>query len=461
MKTLELTKIRSIKVFEVELSKPLAPLTDLQGSEAVWLLVTLHGLPVGDVKFSNIIPRLEPDFLVEKIVTELGWNILLHLLEDSLLAQSGYSAHFIPEVTAGEKPERERLVSLLANLQTQEGIEPPCIAWRRSKATWSVTVGVCTRNGAAQLGTCLDALEKVDYPNFEILVIDNAPEDDSTWRVVERYNSPKIRYLIEPRPGVSWARNRAIKEAHGDIIAFADDDARPDSLWLLSLVAALQRPATSLVVGAAYPQEIKNEAQVHCAHNWGHDKGFVRREYSRRVEGFPANPFNTNTYGGAYNLAAWKGVLEKFGGFDVTLGRGTLSGSASDTDLFYRMVREYEAIVYEPTALVKISYPDDFQYLIKHDNLGASGYFAFLTKCFIKEPKNRLAALKMGVNGFFGWYLHRLTKEFSLAELPMLALRLKKLSPEQRILLSSIKGSLSGPRNYFRAVKRAKEIANT
>jgi len=448
-------KPEKINIIEIELSEPLLPLTTLERNGEVWLLVKLHGLPVGDVKIPYAIPPLEPDFLIEKIVTKLGWNILLHLLEDSLLTQSCYSADFIPEVTAGEKPERERLVSLLASLQTQEGIEPPCIRWRRAKATWSVTVGLYTRNGAKRLGSCLDALAKLDYPNFEILVIDNAPEDDSTWRVVERYNSPKIRYIVEPHPGVSWARNRVIREAQGDIIAFTDDDARPDPLWLLTLVAYLQRPATSLVLGATYPLEINNEAQLHCAFNWGHDNGFVRKEYSQLAQDVPANLFNANTYGVAYSLAAWRGVLERYGGFNVVLEDGT-----SDTDLFYRMVREYETIMYEPSACVRISYPDDFQCLINHEILGANGFFAFLTKRFIKEPSNRLAVLKESIAVFFRWYLQSLAKEFGLAELTTIALRLKKLSPEQRILLSSIKGALSGPRNYRRAVKRAKEITN-
>jgi glycosyltransferase involved in cell wall biosynthesis len=462
LKTVKLKKPQAVKVVDIELSQPVPPLAGLEGYEAVWLLVKLHGLPVGDVKIPNFLPSLEPAFLIEEIVTELGWQILLHLLEDNLLSRSGFGAAALnlePENAGDARPSWGQIQNMLTNLNYSG--EPPCIGWRRSKAIWPVTVSVCTRNGADRLGACLNALEKLDYPDYEILIVDNAPSDNAVWQLLEQRGASKYRYVVEPRPGVSWARNRAIQEARGAILAFTDDDARPDAFWLLSLVAALQRPATSLVVGRAYPRELETKAQVHCAYYWGHDKGFIRQEYSLRVPNFPKNPFNTNTYGGAYNLAAWREVFLKSGGFDVTLGRGSPSGSASDTDLFYRLIVKHEAIFYDPTALVRISYPKEFQYLIKHDNLGASGYFAYLTKRFSQEPANRLTILRVGVKGFFSWYWRRLLEGLPLWQIPLIALRLRKPTPEQRILISSMLGALSGPRNYRRAVKRAKELTES
>ena len=73
------------------------------------------------------------------------------------------------------------------------------------------------------LAACLDSLECSDYGSFEILVVDNAPSSREYRLLVER-RAGQVRYVREPRPGLDWARNRAINEAHGDIIAFTDDD---------------------------------------------------------------------------------------------------------------------------------------------------------------------------------------------------------------------------------------------
>ncbi len=98
-----------------------------------------------------------------------------------------------------------------------------------------VTVAVCTRDRVTDLALCLDALIDFDYPALDLLVVDNAPDTDATARLVCHYHS-RVRYLCEPRPGLDWARNRAVHEARGDILAFTDDDAVVDRGWVTALV---------------------------------------------------------------------------------------------------------------------------------------------------------------------------------------------------------------------------------
>ncbi|HEY2898403.1 MAG TPA: glycosyltransferase, partial [Gemmatimonadaceae bacterium] len=72
-----------------------------------------------------------------------------------------------------------------------------------------VSVAVCTRNRPADLALCLDAIMRMSDRAAEVLVVDNAPSSDATERLVrDRY--PSVRYVLEPRPGLDWARNRAI-----------------------------------------------------------------------------------------------------------------------------------------------------------------------------------------------------------------------------------------------------------
>ena len=90
-----------------------------------------------------------------------------------------------------------------------------------------VTVAVCTRDRTDDLARCLDSLSCLDYPALEVLVVDNAPSSNATERLV-RTRYPNWRYVCEPRPGLNWARNRAIIESSGEIIAYTDDDVVVD-----------------------------------------------------------------------------------------------------------------------------------------------------------------------------------------------------------------------------------------
>ncbi|MCP5100972.1 MAG: glycosyltransferase family 2 protein, partial [Chloroflexi bacterium] len=93
----------------------------------------------------------------------------------------------------------------------------------------SITVIVCTRDRAGQLAGCLDALQAQNYPQFEIVVVDNASCTDATARLAAKR---QVRYVREDRPGLDWARNRGIESARHEIVAFTDDDARPAINWL-------------------------------------------------------------------------------------------------------------------------------------------------------------------------------------------------------------------------------------
>ena len=78
-----------------------------------------------------------------------------------------------------------------------------------------ISVIVCTRDRTEQLNRCLNELLSVKYPEYEIIVVDNAPSDERTAKLVENLDS--VRYVREDNPGLDWARNRGIEEAKYEI----------------------------------------------------------------------------------------------------------------------------------------------------------------------------------------------------------------------------------------------------
>jgi O-antigen biosynthesis protein len=97
------------------------------------------------------------------------------------------------------------------------------------------SVVVCTRNGAKTLRDCLGGLLELDYPDFEVLVVDDG-STDATTQIASEF---PFRVLSSGGRGLSHARNRGLEESSGEIVAYLDDDARPDPHWLTHIAATL------------------------------------------------------------------------------------------------------------------------------------------------------------------------------------------------------------------------------
>jgi glycosyltransferase involved in cell wall biosynthesis len=85
-----------------------------------------------------------------------------------------------------------------------------------------MTIVVCTHERPEGLDTCLRSLLALDYPNFSVLVVDNAPLTNRTKSVVDHLGSSAIEYVMEPREGLSWARNKALEVIGDGIVAWID-----------------------------------------------------------------------------------------------------------------------------------------------------------------------------------------------------------------------------------------------
>lgn len=104
---------------------------------------------------------------------------------------------------------------------------PPGIPWPR------ISVVICTYNGSRTIRNCFASLQKLDYPNFEVIVV-NDGSTDKTAKITREYG---FRLISTENRGLSSARNTGMKASTGEIVVYIDDDAFPDQDWLKYLAA--------------------------------------------------------------------------------------------------------------------------------------------------------------------------------------------------------------------------------
>jgi GT2 family glycosyltransferase len=107
------------------------------------------------------------------------------------------------------------------------------LPFNRDREWPPISVVVCTYNGARIIRDCLKGLASLDYPNYEVIVV-NDGSTDNTATIVQEYG---FRLITTENQGLSSARNTGMEAATGEIIAYTDDDARPDRDWLTYLAA--------------------------------------------------------------------------------------------------------------------------------------------------------------------------------------------------------------------------------
>jgi hypothetical protein len=117
-------------------------------------------------------------------------------------------------ICSGDAIEAEEIRPLIKDLPIPEPLDI------QEQKLPTVTVAICTMNRLDLLVGALSSLASQKYPPFEILAIDNGCQDEVRKRVEQIL--PQARYIMEPRPGLNFARNRALSAATGDIIAFLD-----------------------------------------------------------------------------------------------------------------------------------------------------------------------------------------------------------------------------------------------
>ena len=208
----------------------------------------------------------------------------------------------------------------------------------------SLTIAICTRDRSQYLARCLEFLtQRVVDTRFapssqEILVVDNNPPDTQTRDVVSSFSN--VRYVTEPKPGLNFARNRALEEAGGHLLAYVDDDVVVDTIWLSGLMEAwLENPHAAAFTGLVLPYELDTEAQILFEQRGGFRRGFDKIRFGKVLPGHSLYPALPYIFGTGANMAFQRHALLELGGFDEAMDNAISLPSGGDLDIFYRIIR--------------------------------------------------------------------------------------------------------------------------
>jgi glycosyltransferase involved in cell wall biosynthesis len=214
-----------------------------------------------------------------------------------------------------------------------------------------ITVILCTYNRCESLSKALESVALSSVPvsvDWDVVVVDNNSRD-LTCTVVEKYcqRFPKrFRYVFEPRQGKSFALNRGIREATGDVLAFIDDDITVEPNWLFELTRPLSDSQWAGAGGKVYlPKDFSPPSWMTSE-----DNKSLLSILALFDEG--AEPCLLSKPPIGNNMAFRKEIFEKYGGFRTDLG--PMPGSEiryEDTEFGSRVMNGGEKVLYVPSAV--------------------------------------------------------------------------------------------------------------
>jgi GT2 family glycosyltransferase len=298
------------------------------------------------------------------------------------------------------------------------------------------TIAICTRDRPDDLRRALDALLRLPDHGQELLVVDNHPSTDATLRLIGSY--PSVRYVREDRPGLDVARNRALREAVHDIVAFCDDDAVVEPEWLEGLCRNFSDPEVLCVTGLTMPLELETDAQEFFEQHSPFGRGFRRVVF----DGQRDNPLVVGPVGAGANMALRRSILDLVGPFDEALDAGTPTQSGGDHEMFSRILAAGYRIVYDPAALGWHRHRRTFEELRATFYGYGVGVYATFARHLLYERE--LGVLKLALS----WFRH--------GQAPALARALlgRPGSVPLPLVLAELRGCAAGPRAYFKSRRR-------
>jgi GT2 family glycosyltransferase/exo-beta-1,3-glucanase (GH17 family) len=206
----------------------------------------------------------------------------------------------------------------------REAPYPPAMDWP------SISVVVCTYNGSRTIRDCMEGLQRLEYPNFEVIVVNDGSKDN-TLEIIKDYG---FRIITTENKGLSSARNTGMNAAKGEIVAYIDDDAIPDPHWLTYLAATFLTTNHVGVGGPNLPPPGDGPI-ADCVAN---------------SPGGPIHVLLTDTEAEhipGCNMAFRREALQAIGGFDTQF---RIAGD--DVDVCWRLQQRGWTLGFSPAAMV-------------------------------------------------------------------------------------------------------------
>jgi GT2 family glycosyltransferase len=331
---------------------------------------------------------------------EMGLGVILRdagkLVGFRMLPRAAFDADgmiegaLLVDVETREAMAVERLRAEL----TPAGARPP-----------SLTVAICSKDRWDWVDRLLGSLEAVrDGEHFEVLVIDNASSHD---KISDVCAARGVRCVRELRVGLDFARNRAIAEATGEIVAFLDDDVVVDRNWIWAMRRAwAENPDAGCVTGLVLPMALDTEAQVLFELRGGFRRGFRPQRYGAVRHKERHYPAGSGRFGAGANMSLRRDLVRALGGFDEALDTGRPLPGGGDLDIFYRVLRSGATLVYEPQAAVRHEHRREMAVLSRQYYTWGLGFAAYVVKSMRADPDARPAFCRL-MAWWFGYQAKR------------------------------------------------------
>lgn len=315
------------------------------------------------------------------------------------------------DLSEGEEAVRSRLELLSSTLRATSAELGPKASVRDEDLP-KISVVVPTIVGRVEdLGRCIDAIGQLEYPDFEVILVDNRrvlPEEDPLPGLVAA--RPWLRVIAERRPGISAARNAGVSASTGDIVTFTDDDVRVDPGWLRAIGARFAaEPELEALTGLIVPTELETPSQIWFERyfgGFGSERTFapvtldlapvaswLRGSQVRVCDAGGAelrrfSIYGVGAYGAGANMSFRRSTLDRIGGFDVILGVGTPAPGGEDLVALVDTLWSGGKIGYEPAAFVHHRHRREYSELLRQIDGYGLGFTAMLVSLVRREPRH-------------------------------------------------------------------------
>jgi len=341
-----MTRYGPRQLIDIDIAQQLPVLRGTSDHAGVCAVVWHNRTPLCLLDFDHRELPLPSDALLQRILRQATPAIGYHLFGEGF---AGHPPERPKKRRTRPPPDVSAIVDATALLDRLGRIS----AEGESTDGPAMSLIICTRDRPKLLAACLRSVRALQCPPEEVIVVDNAPSDGSTEAVVREF--PGIRYVVEPKPGLSAARNTGIAAASGELIAFTDDDVEVSDNWTTQLKKAFADPDRMAVSGLVLPRELETKAQVAFQSRSNRGSSMLFRPIifgpaffeDWRGRGVPCWHI-----GAGASMAFRRAVFDRVGLFDERLGTGA-AGCSEDSEMWYRILANGYSCHYEPSCVVR------------------------------------------------------------------------------------------------------------
>lgn len=216
----------------------------------------------------------------------------------------------------------------------------------------SLSLIIPTHNRASELIFALNSVarQSLSPEMWECVVVDNRSTDTTQEEFAkfrEEHPGLNLRIVREEQPGVSYARNRGIKECRSEFLVFIDDDEHVNPDFLKSYLEFFKSRPTAMVAGGRIIAEYPEGRPAWMSN-------YVEMPIANPMDfGSEIRPFPRGRVPGGGNMAFRRKIFDRIDAFDSSLGRiGRELIGGEENDLFERLLLSGETIWYVPTAVM-------------------------------------------------------------------------------------------------------------